>query len=203
MKKLYSFDDLTDKAAEKAVDEVRDIIYNSETHVERYDMWISMKKFLDAVGYNLSIYDYKLERGDVSFDIRNLHKLSDIAGSRLLRWWNRFEDKYLITEKRYLKYNFKGSLHSKVFKDRYSEPFTGSEYDRYILMPIYDFWKDYRDYWSKKSLKDLVDECIKNAEKEFDEMLEYLYSDDNIYARMDAYNEDFLFYKDGTLAKQL
>ncbi len=200
--KLYSFDELSEKAKQYAINRERenlsrDYIYDdAEKTVDRFNEIFNVKQ-----GRN-SWLEFSLSHLD--------DNILNLKGQRLRTYiinnfWNDlFKGKYFSlwskTEVSYEHYKdgypVLKSRHSKVIFDN-SCTLTGVCYDHSLLQPMYEFleWNLRPDYNSYMDLETLIGDCFANLEKDIDSEIEHAESDENISETLR--NNEYTFEENG------
>jgi hypothetical protein len=196
--KLYSFDELSDEAKQKALDNYRNKNYDNSFY---YD---EINSSVEAV-----IELFNLKTGRDYSDIRTGHIddcILELSGARLYKWLinnhysDLFKGKYIKTldRKLYCKQfickhfkNHKGEDYTQLYsKVRFENScvLTGVCYDEDILQPIYDFLKR-----PDKSVdySDLIRGIESAIRKTYDNTEEWLNSDEYIIEEFEANEYDF------------
>lgn len=208
---LYKFDELSEQAQRKALDnyEVETQFYWNEAHE-------TVKKFHDLFGTKEGIHSW--------LDIRTGHIDSDImelSGFRLQKYiWNNFGDElftrkylkdgglfdakkpnhrmrkqYQITTKCPNQGKFSSSFYSNIQKDNCCV-LTGICYDDDMLSPIYKFLK-MRDFEKSPCFEGLLEECTEALRKSLENEDEYRNSDEAKTEEIEA--NEYEFDEDGEM----
>ena len=173
---LYSFDELSDKAKEKAINKYYE---NEDFYYIWDDAHKTVKEFCDKTIVRTSINSW-LES--------NLNKIDDniinLKGVRLMKYFiNNFDFLY---KPKYLKIYYEHKTHrmikntgnkyslvySNIQKD-ISGNLTGTTYDDHFLKPIYDFLQKPT---KNKTFKDIISDCFYCLKKSIENEIEYMLS---------------------------
>lgn len=205
---LYSFNELNDKAKQKAINNYRNNNYSQYYFDEIIE---SVKKLANILN---------LEFGREYTDIRTSHiddNILELSGVRLYKYIinnyynDLFKPKYLgcigdnrVIKHRMSKTNFynmdKGAIVSSsnfIYSNiQFSNSctLTGVCYDDDILEPIYNFLKK---PLNDVSFQDLINDIESSIQKCFDDTEQYINSDDFIIDEIEA--NEYTFESDGTL----
>lgn len=206
--KVYKFNELSEKAKDKAIEWYRNSGRANEDSSYSYDeAHESVQLFHDIFGTKEGSRSWlDVQTGHIYDNIINL------KGLRLQKYiWNNFKTslykgKYYSlwskTEKSY-KHHKDGypvlkSRHSKVFLDN-SCILTGICWDNSLLQPVYDFLEKYQDkadYYSYMDFETLMNDCFASLTKDLESEDEYRNSDEAIIEAIQS--NEYEFQKDGT-----
>lgn len=203
--KIYSFDELSEAAQQKAIQHHREYVDTSFIYDDAHN---SVKEF-----HNI----FNTKEGTRSWlDVRTDHLDNDICnlyGLRLQKYiWNNF-GKSLYKGRYYSLWSKteKSYIHHKegypVLKKRYSKVLfdnccvlTGVCYDDTLLQPVYEFLEDYRgksDYYSYMNFEQLMQDCFTRLESDIDSEVEYRTSDEGIIEELQE--SDTQYREDGSI----
>lgn len=196
--KVYKFDELSEAAQQKAVDNCRSMF--AEDSAFSYDeAYETVKEFHDIFGTKEGRNSWL----DINFGSIEDNVL-ELKGLRLRKYiWNNykcrlFSGKYYSTVGRY---DANGKYHYKSRKSRviieHSCELTGVCWDEFLLQPIYEFldWKLRPDYNSYMDFEALVNDCFDSLRKALEAEEEYRCSDE--YVREEIIANEYEFTKDG------
>lgn len=199
--KLFKFNELSEKAKETAINEVRN---NGGIDTSHYyeDAEGTVKEFCEIFGVETGRRSWL----DVSTDKID-DNICNLKGLRLRKyivnnfWHNIYKGKYFLlwskTEKSYKHYPegypVLKTRYSKVIFER-SCPLTGVWSDNAILFPIYEFL-DGKGNWMETTFEDLMKECFESLRKDLEDSDSYAYSDEAITEEIE--NNEYEFTKDG------
>lgn len=193
--KIYLFDELSEKAKENAISNMRDVI---DTYVLEKESEKTLQEFENIFPIKVKEFGYEYNPY-VYFDFREKDwqhgTIKDLSGQRLATYiWNNFKDRiykgkyYSIghCNKETGKYNYK-SRYSKILLDNCC-PLTGYCADDDILEPIFSFMKkpDNRNFY------ELMSDCLKNWVKRYADDYEYATSDEGITESIKTNQDEFL-----------
>jgi hypothetical protein len=196
---IYSFDELSEDAKQKAIDQFR---YNDNDGSFYFD------EVIESVKAVCNLFD--LKTGRQYSDIRYNHiddNILQLSGFRLQKYiWNNYKHD-LFKGKYYSLWSKKDKSfkHYKegypVLKSRYSKLFLSNEcvltgvcYDDDILQPVYDFLNKPD---KSKTFEDLIKEIENAISKTFEDVETWLNSDEFIIDLFQA--NDYEFTEDGNI----
>jgi hypothetical protein len=197
--KVYSYDELSDEAKEKA----REWYRSGNDYPWYSECQESLKGFENALPIKIKDWSYgeDLNRSYINWYCTN-ENLESLTGLRLRTWlinnfWNLIEKgKYQSTAGTY---DADGKYH---YKKRYSNctkeviaPFTGYIADDILLGPIRDFIKK-PDYLSM-DFKTLIDDCFYSFMKSVADDIEYQNEDEQIAESIRT--NEYEFTEDGEI----
>lgn len=201
---LYSFDELSEKAKEKAINKYRNNGYNNQFYFD--EIIDSCKKVAALFGLKFGREYTTLSTGHIDDDILNL------SGERLYKyivnnyWHDLFKPKYKKAVDRELRgkqfvfevrTNYKGEKYTMIYSRNFYDNscvLTGVCYDNDILQPVYNFLKNpSKDI----SLSDLYGQIGRAIHRTFYDTEEWLNSDEFIIETIEA--NDCHFTEDGKL----
>lgn len=199
---VYSFDELSDKAKQNAIEYFRNRNY------EDGNFWAnenrqSMEKFAELFPIKVTDWSYGGRGEGVSFRFTDDYNLEGMKGLRLAKYiWNNYKDNiykpryYSICNgiKNCVGLNSKGR-YSKVQITEFGCPFTGFYMDNEILAPIFDFM---RAPSPNTDFKDLLNDCFNAWVKACNDDVESQNSDENIIETIEA--NEYEFDENGNLA---
>jgi len=204
--KVYKFDELSDKAKQKAIDHYRNnwldtgYIYD-EAHN-------TVKAFHDVFG---------TEAGrDSWLDIRTGHiddSIMELSGQRLATYiWNNYKTSlykgkyYNLNSKKQIKHprvkskwyertNQWGNYYYSAITLEHSCPLTGWCYDDDILDPIFNFL----DKPDSRTFEELLNDCLRSLDKSLKREEDYLYTDESITENIET--NEYEYTIDGNIFK--
>jgi len=200
--KVYTFDELSDSAKEKAIENWR----NSETEYAWSAEWMdSLREFCRVTGielrdWSIGPYSYSYIKTEYrpSYDFEN----EDIKGWRLRTWlidnWLPLfaTGKYYSTSKQVDgKYYYK-SRHSNIMIEHDNAPLTGFMGDTDLIAPVLDFINRKGELFSLRSweqidLDDIVQESMNNFISGYNADMEAQDSDEYIEDTIQANGYEF------------
>ena len=197
--KIYKFNELTDEAKEKAIEDYR----NTDNYFFGSENEASLKAFENIFPILIGRWSYGGDRGDgISFSMEC--DIAELSGQRLATYiWNNYRDQI-----------YKGKYYSSRavptgrttppminYKYRYSKctleegyNLTGYCADEYLLQPIFDFLKQ---PVSTMTFEDLMRECLDEWIDKCTKDVEYQYSDEYIEDTLEA--NEYEFYETGEI----
>lgn len=194
--KLYKFDELSEAAQQKAINNERENLDHQFIYDDAYSTVKEFNLLFDTEEGRNSWLDCRTE------NIKD--EVLDLKGFRLQKYiWNNyknqlFKGKYYSLwskkEKSYKHYKegypVLKSRRSKVLKD-YSCVLTGMCYDNDILSPIYDFLEK-RDFANcSTNFQELLNGCFYEIKKTIENEIEYRESDEAIKEEIQDQDQDF------------
>lgn len=190
---IYSFDELSKKAKEKALEHFR----NSDIYFWSIENEKTLEEFAKVFPVNIKEWEYGY-RNYINFNLTCDDKIAELKGIRLMKYLYKnyehilFKPKFLHTKIIGSENNITG--HAKLLKDNCCV-LTGYCIDDDILKPIYDFLKNPKD---SITFQDLMGDCLQSWVYACNKEYEYAYSDEGIRGHIEANEYEFL--EDGTLA---
>jgi len=183
---LYSFDELSEEAKERAIDQLR----------PDYNFWQGENQ--DTLKKFCQIFPVKLGRN--SFQFIGDHE--NMSGQRLATYiWNNYRNEIYEPKQYWIcqgRPNTVGAnskhRNSKVFLyDEFACSLTGFYMDNLILAPIFDFMRkpDNRDF------EQLMDECFSAWQKGCEDDFDFQRSDEQVIETIKS--NDYLFTETGKL----
>jgi hypothetical protein len=183
--KLYSFDELSEEAKEKAINKFRDAEYNTTPYFvdEAND---SFEKFAHIFSVDWRNIDYE-EPYRNEYNINMDDNILTLSGQRLATYiWNNFKKQlfkgkyYSLWSKKDITYKYYHEGYP-VLKTRYSHIFldnccvlTGICYDDDLLKPIYDFLDKPND---RIDFETLLNDCVYSLCHSVSMEIDYQFSD--------------------------
>lgn len=210
---LYSFNELNDKAKDKAIN---DYLHYANTSYIYYEAENTIKEFCNVfnVSYKNNYFEYT-RNNYFDFQINSDSNIMNLTGLRLRKYilnnfsYILFKPKYIKSLKEDKKRVYHTRIKTKTYKNGnilntyYSAintendyNLTGVCYDYDILKPIYEFL-EYKDVKRYKYIdyEDLISECFYNLEKVIKAEEEYLMSEPYI---IEFFKEnEYLFNQEG------
>lgn len=203
--KLYKFNELNEKAQEKAIEHYR-VNYSPDDVTRDYEeMHDSVKAFHDIFGTR--------EGGRSWLDVYCDHisdNVMELKGLRLRTyiinnfWHHLYKGKYYslwsktdVTYKHHPEgYPVLKQRHSRVLFVNDGCPLTGICWDNDILQPLFDFieYKKTPDYYSYMDFETLMNDCIDAARKSIESQEEALYSDEYIREQLQEQDTEYTKY---------
>ena len=220
--KVYEYNELSDKAKEKAYETWRDAQYNGWGYPFWDEFKTSMENF--AKTFNLKIKDYEISDchpSFIDFDVE-IEKyweynedVEDLSGVRLYKYiYNLLKNKWVDPDSKFHVYRngkhikFIDSDSQKVYekngKIRYSNIFREYNEEEYYSLPFTgsfadDYYKVIIDFMkhpnTKTTYRSLMERAFKKLIKYYLDDEEYFYSEDN-FVETDA--QEKLYYEDGS-----
>lgn len=197
---IYKFDELSDEAKEKAIEQYKER-HNSYAWS---DEWIdSLRAFAKAIDIRLrnwQISPYSYSSIDWEFNCSFEFDEDDYKAMDKWRLRTWLINNYLpeFAKGKYYSKNIGGlkyvSRHSKTQIEYNPCPLTGYCGDCSLIEPILEFIKSPKDNYT---LKDVVDDCMHSFIKEFNADMEYQDSDE--YAIQEMTRLDYEFTEDGKI----
>ena len=196
--KIYSFDELSEEAKEKAINKWRDS--GNEDEFYTMDANKSFEKFADLFSIDWRNIDYcEPYRND--YHVKMDDNILYLSGQRLATYiWNNykrdiFKGKYYsLWSKKDITYKYYPEGHA-VLKTRYSHIFldnccvlTGVCYDDDLLKPIYEFLDNPKD---NVDFETLLNDCIYSLCHSVCSEIEYQNSDEQIAETIRANEYEF------------
>jgi len=205
--KLFSFDELSEEAKEKAINKFRDNEYNT-TPWFIDDANNTFEKFADLFSIHWQNIDY-CEPYRNEYKIRLDDNVLTLTGQRLATYiWNNYKND--LFKRKYLK-SFDGhKKHKNIINQMgvnkycsYYSPIkldnscvlTGVCYDESVLKPIYEFLNNPKD---NVDFETLLNDCIYSLCGDVADEYEYQFSDEAIIETIQA--NEYEFTEDGELA---
>lgn len=183
-KTLYKYDELSDKAKEKAL----------RKHQEDFEFWQG-SEVLDTLKKAIEYYDFKLT--DYSIDWRS--KACSSVDIKDNGYFVDEDGEDLTNEAlaEYIRNNYSTYLcpYQKKYRPTYEGncPFTGVCYDEEFLDPIRSFLEKPANITIDELLEECIDTVLTTAQNEYEACLE------EDYFREECTSNDYEFYEDGTL----
>jgi hypothetical protein len=207
-KNIYSFNELTEEAKAKAIDNHRIFIYENE-HFLAYDI----RSLFDVIGgqFNCNWDSFDVANNDINVTYSFSDNISELSGIRALKWLeNNFfpfveKPKFLKCfngkkEKWPYRYRKYGKGINGIYTLLYSTifvgidcPFTGFCYDYDFIRPFIEFRKKPNDTTIQELFESGFYSVIKSANAEYEHSL----SDEAIIDTILA--NEYEFYEDGAL----
>jgi hypothetical protein len=195
-KTVYKFDELSDKAKEKALEWARTSLDYGRSD-ENAD---TLKAFCDIFPVKVKSWEYGWGT-NISYSLTCDDEVENLSGIRLAKYiWNNYKadiykGKYYSTKGQYIdgKYTYK-YRHSKIILEA-SCALTGYCIDEDILQPIYDFLKNPK---AGVTFAELIDDCLHAWLKACEDDYEAYYSDESLADHITA--NEYEFYEDGEIA---
>ena len=202
--KLYSFDELSEEAKEKAISYFRDSESSDPYFIQ--DANKTFERFADIFSIHWRNIEYR-EPYRNEYDIKLNDDILHLTGQRLATYiWNNykrdlFKGKYYsLWSKKDVSFKHHKNGHP-VLKTRYSKIFlsnscvlTGVCYDEDILTPIYEFLDNPLDI----DFETLLNDCIYSLCHSVESEIEYRLSDEAIIETIQ--DNEYEFTEDGELA---
>lgn len=204
---LYQFDELSEEAKEKAIEQYRDKrIYDGDFFSFFTDDCLkSIKKGLKALGAELGRYSIdclNVNQSSWSVDCENPGEDQDepITGYRLRKWILNNHYSALFERKPYGEYtknektgHWSYPRRSRIMYQETCCPFTGVCYDESFIDPIREFIKkpDSRNW------EELLTDCVERALRDLESECEYYTTDEGVMAEINTQEPEF--EEDGTL----
>lgn len=200
---VYSFDELSEAAQQKAIKSFRNKDYDNQSYFD--EVTDSVKAVIEL---------FNLKTGRRYSDIRSSHIDDDILnlkGVRLYKYlmnnyYNElFKPKYIKSVDRVLKgkqfifevkKNYKGDPYTQIYSklNRVGDcPLTGVCYDNDVLAPVYSFLKKIIDI----TFEDLIKEIENAITKAYNDVEEWVNSDEFIKDEIE--NNGYTFLENGTM----
>jgi hypothetical protein len=192
---VYSFDELSNSAKSKAIDNWRNNNYESGSFWASENRQ-SMEKFAELFPIKIIDWSYGGRGEGVYFRFTDDYNLGEMSGLRLAKFiWNNYKSD-IYTYKYYSICNGRKncvgigskSRHSKIQLEEFGCPFTGFYMDNEILAPLFDFM---RKPSKNTTFKDLLDECFEAWIKACNDDTESQNSDESITETIQANEYEF------------
>ncbi len=218
--KLYKFEELSEQVRKSIVDKERWNVGYQTMDGYASDYEGTLEKFSELMGVKVS-YEVDYCSYHFSFDFHNDYAFEnywtdycisneECTGKLLRRWLNNNFMPYALKAKKYYKYDagYNREKHrwnkqrfSKIQRESWDNcPLTGVCYDYEVMQPIAETLA--KPISKSFSLKDLVETCLDNLFSAWHKEYEYWCDTDSaIEEQLTNWNENNLFYEDGTLFK--
>ncbi|AKJ74146.1 hypothetical protein HWA87_gp83 [Salmonella phage 35] len=190
---LYTFNELSDVAKAKAIENYRE--YKSGDQFDFSEYKESLREFCDDLCVEVRDWSYGLGGCDVRYEINHSSDVEDLSGVRAYKWIINNVNAFNMRRRVYREYRevnnhgFKQKASfvkwvSGVFNASNDCPYTGVCYDESLLKPFRDFLKKPDD----RTIAELIREAIDGYCSDMLEDLEFRESDE--YLRDDLENGD-------------
>jgi hypothetical protein len=189
--KLYTFEELSEDAQERAIEKERESRYRDVD----VPWWDETKDTLNAFceRFYVEWNDYGRYNSNFGAKRVRLDNYEGLSGLRLRTYLvNNFSD-VLWKRKRYGEYRSKNRT-SRIVYEETDCPFTGYGMDYTILQPIRDF---IAKPTARTDYECLMNDCLSELSKAWNDEVEHWYSDEAI--REDLLERDHLYDEDGDL----
>lgn len=210
---VYSFDELSEEAKQKAIENERTSRYNHWYFPWQDEYQDTLSAFCERFGIKVedsgrcdgTVYIkngcYPDINANADFWTREKYDISgeSVRGLRLRTFiLNNFSDVLYERKKQYV--NGYGSKHrvSRVFTTETCCPFTGFCADDDILQPMREFIANPTSKRPTYDLNDLMSDCVSAWNSAWEDNYKYYFSDECITE--DIRNNEFQFTEDGELA---
>jgi hypothetical protein len=202
---LYSFEELSEEAKEKAINEYREVSETDGFHYLTSEAMATIEKGLNQ--FNCSLENWSIDFQDanrsefkVGINIDNEQSVLDFKPVRLRTWLlNNFYSNFYARKPQGV-YKQRGeakkwaySRYSKIIKKETDCPFTGVCYD-------YNFLDGLRKFLIKpdrSDFKELMQDAVFNVIRSVESEIQYKLSDKGIEEEIK--NNEYTFEEDGTL----
>ena len=196
-KDIYTFDELTEEAQEKAFEYFRNLPYLFAWQEENRD---TVKAIADKMDWAYDLYSYDGITYSVNYSISS-DDIAELSGKRAMAY---IQNNYIDAAKKPKTYWLNGLIHcdgrknwkrnSKINYEIDNCPFTGYCMDCCFS----EAWRDWQKNFSKHStVQDFADLVADYLGRDWTADNEYQYSDDGIKDLIEA--NDYEFLEDGTL----
>lgn len=217
---LYKFDELSEEAKQKVIEEERWNIMGQCMNAYGDDYKKTIQTFEDLtdteiydwrVGYETYNFRFRFKYNDPIYehpiDYKSNIYPEELCGKLLFRYINNnimpyiTKGRYFSTLGKYVdgEYKYRSKYSRVMFDYKDSCPLTGACYDLYILKPMIDYYNAWCTYPEDFSLEDLIRQCYDNFFDSWHE--EYRYWADNEDAIREELHhnqyEDQLYYENG------
>lgn len=218
--KLYKYEELSEEVRSSIVDKKRFEVGYETMDAYASDYEGTLEKFSELMGVKVSYevdycnYHFRFEfTSDAPLlgDWRGKEFYAEeVTGKLLRRWLNNNFVPYALRKKKYYKFDadYNHEKHrwnkqrfSKILCESWDNcPLTGMCYDYEVLQPIFETLA--KPISKSFSLEDLVEKCLDNLFSAWHKEYEYWCDTDSaIDEQLTIWNENNLFYEDGTLFK--
>lgn len=186
--KLYTIDELDNRALERAYEEWLNYCDYSWDNENRQ----SLTEFTKLFPVKVKDWEYGYNRAYIDFVMTCEDEISELKGIRL---WKYIYNNYYYFFIRPKKYTFNNKKYiSKVFYEKIEYPLTGYYMDEVLLQPIYNFLKNPSKY-KYMTFEDLMEKCLNNWVKECQR--DYIECTSLEYFKEVARENGWLFLKNG------
>ena len=185
---LYSFDELSERAQQRAIDREREARYSDVEYPYHGETYDTLNAFCER--FYVDWEDYGLYNSNIGANRIRLDNYEGLSGLRLRTYLvNNFSD-VLSQRKTYGKYGGKRRA-SRIIYEETDCPFTAYCMDYTILQPIRDF---IAKPTANTDYKGLIEDCLHEFSKAWNDEIEQWYSDECI--REDLQCRDHVQYEE-------